>query len=322
MADAGGRPARVLVTGAAGQIGTELVPALRARYGAGNVVAGLRNSAAPPSFGGGPAAQVDVTDRASIAAAVRHHRCDTIVHLAGVLSARGEGDPGLAWAVNVDGTRNVLEVARTLGVPRVFVPSSIAVFGANCPRDATPQDTILQPATMYGVTKVTGELLGEYYVKRYGLQVRGLRLPGIISSEALPGGGTTDYAVEIFHAAVAGREFTCFLEPDTALPMLYMPDCLEAIIGVMEAEPARLQHHTGFNVTGFSVTPAQLAAAICRHLPGFTIRYVPDFRQAIADSWPRSLDDRAARAEWGWRPAYDLETMTADMIRRLKARVG
>ncbi len=317
------KSSKILVTGATGQIGSELTPALRRRYGAENVVAGLHAKAPPRGMlGEGPAATVDVTQRDALRQVVADHHADTIVHLAGILSGAGEQHPALAWDVNVGGLRNVLEVAKEAGVRQVFVPSSIAVFGAGCPRDQTPQDTVLQPSTMYGITKVAGELLGEYYVRRYGLDVRGLRLPGIISSETPPGGGTTDYAVEIFHAAVQDGDYTCFLTPDTELPMLYMPDCLKAILDLLEADPARLVHHTGFNVTGFSVTPARLADAIRRHLPAFTIAYAPDFRQAIADSWPHSLDDSAARAEWGWRPAFDLEAMTAGMLTKLRERLG
>ena len=310
----------ILVTGATGQIGSELTPFLRRRYGAERVVAGVRRNSAPADLGAGPQEVVDVTRREDLDAAISRHKIDTIFHLAGVLSAVGEQDPERAWSVNVGGFINVLEAARAGGAARVFFPSSIAVFGSNCPRDRTPQDTVLQPSTIYGVSKVTGELLGEYYVRRFGLDVRGLRLPGIISSETPPGGGTTDYAVEIFHQALRTGRYRCFLGPDTCLPMMYMPDCLKAIVGVMEAEGSRLTHHCGFNVTGFSVTPALLAEAIRNHLPNFTIEYQADFRQAIADSWPHSLDDSAARQEWGWQPDHDLASMTRAMIGALSAR--
>ncbi|MEK7216704.1 MAG: NAD-dependent epimerase/dehydratase family protein, partial [Chloroflexota bacterium] len=253
---------KVLVTGASGQIGSELTPFLRQRYGPANVVAGVRRNAVPAVLDEGPREAIDVTRRDDLDAAIRRHGIDTIFHLAGVLSAAGEQDPERAWSVNVGGFINTLEAARAGGVARVFFPSSIAAFGTGCPRDQTPQDTVLQPATIYGVSKVTGELLGEYYVRRFGLDVRGLRLPGIISSVAPPGGGTTDYAVEIFYAAVKAGSYTCFLSPETMLPLMYMPDCLKAIVKLMEADRSRLTHHCGFNLTGFSATPALLAEEI------------------------------------------------------------
>lgn len=311
---------KILVTGATGQIGSELTPALRARYGPERVVAGIHRAEGSPALRAGPSAVVDVTQKESIERAVDEHAIDTIFHLAAVLSAAGEKNPSLAWLVNVGGLTNVLEVARERQLGRVIVPSSIAVFGEGSPKDHTPEDTVLRPSTMYGITKVTGELLGEYYVHRFGVDVRGLRFPGIISSETPPQGGTTDYAVEIFYAAVERRPYVCFLGPDTALPMLYMPDCLKALITLAEADASHFTRHCRFNVMGFSVTPAALAAEIRKHVPSFEIRYEPDFRQAIADTWPNSLDDSRARQEWGWSPAYGLAETTREMLAALARR--
>jgi len=312
---------RILVTGACGQIGSELTLALRARYGGENVVAaGHRTQPSPALRDSGPFETVEVTRRESIEAVVEKYNIDTIYHMAAILSATGEKNPQLAWDVNINGLYNVLEVARERQMTRVFCPSSIAAFGPETPRDNTPQETILRPTTMYGVTKVAGELLCNYYVRRFGLDVRGVRYPGIISSETPPGGGTTDYAVEIFYEAIRHGHYTCFLRPDTVLPMMYMPDCLKGTIDLMEADFSRLKHHADFNLAAFSFSPAELVAEIQKHIPTFTCDYQPDFRQAIADSWPRSLDDSAARQEWGWQPSYDLAAMTKDMLERLSKR--
>jgi len=312
---------RVLVTGSEGQIGTELTAALRKRYGAGNVVASdVKLDPARKAQHDGPFELCDVTEAAAVKAVCAKHGVDTIVHLAAILSATGEKNPLRAWHVNVAGLVNTLELARELGLNQVLCPSSIAVFGAGCPRVNTPQETVLRPSTMYGVTKVTGELLCDYYVRRFGVDARGLRYPGIISAEALPGGGTTDYAVEIFYKAVEEGKYTCFLKESTRLPMMYMPDCLKATMDLMEADVERLEHHGDFNVAAMSFSAGELAAEIAKHVPGFTVRYEPDSRQAIADSWPESIDDSAARSEWGWKPSYDLATMTKDMLERLSAR--
>jgi nucleoside-diphosphate-sugar epimerase len=312
---------RILVTGACGQIGSELTLALRARYGGENVVAaGHRTQPSPALRDSGPFETVEVTRRESVEAVVEKYNIDTIYHMAAILSATGEKNPQLAWDVNINGLYNVLEVARERQMTRVFCPSSIAAFGPETPRDNTPQETILRPTTMYGVTKVAGELLCNYYVRRFGLDVRGVRYPGIISSETPPGGGTTDYAVEIFYEAIRHGHYTCFLRPDTVLPMMYMPDCLKGTIDLMEADFSRLKHHADFNLAAFSFSPAELVAEIQKHIPTFTCDYQPDFRQAIADSWPRSLDDSAARQEWGWQPSYDLAAMTKDMLERLSKR--
>jgi len=312
---------RILVTGACGQIGSELTMALRQRYGYDKVVAaGHRTQPGEVLRNSGPFEFIDVTKRETIEEVVRKYDIDTIYHMAAILSAIGEEKPHLAWEVNMNGLRNVLEVAREHQMVRVFCPSSIAVFGPRTPRDNTPQETILCPTTIYGITKVAGELLCNYYFHRFGLDVRGVRYPGIISSETLPGGGTTDYAVEIFYAAVRHKRYTCFVREDTVLPMMYMPDCLKAAIELMEADLSRLEHHADFNVAAMSFSAGELAAEIRKHIPEFVCEYKPDFRQAIADSWPRSIDDSAARQEWGWEPSYDLAAMTEDMLEKLSRR--
>jgi nucleoside-diphosphate-sugar epimerase len=311
---------RVLVTGALGQIGSELTLALRERYGCDNVVATDLRSPEGPLAETGPCDILDVTDLNAVAEAVKKYETDTVYHLAAILSATGEKNPALCWRVNIDGTLNILNLAVELKLGTIIVPSSIAVFGPETPRENTPQETVLKPRTMYGVTKVCGELLGDYYVKRFGADVRGLRYPGIISSETPPGGGTTDYAVDIFYKAVQEGRYTCFVKEDTALPMMYMPDCIKATIDLAEADFTALKHHGDFNVGALSFTAGELAAEIARHIPGFRVSYEPDFRQAIADSWPRSVDDSAAREEWGWRPAWDLSSMTADMLERLSVK--
>jgi len=312
---------RILVTGAVGQIGSELTVELRRRYGAENIVAtGHRTKPSAALWESGPFEFIDVAQRDTLEAVVRKYDIDTIYHMAAILSAVGEKKPLLAWEVNMNGLHNVLEVAREQELTRVFCPSSIAVFGPETPRDNTPQETILRPTTMYGVTKVAGELLGEYYVRRFGVDVRGVRYPGIISSETLPGGGTTDYAVAIYYEAIARRRYTCFVRADTVLPMMYMPDCIKATIDLMEVDRARLKHHADFNLASMSFSAEELAAEIKKHIPEFECDYRPDSRQEIADSWPRSIDDSAAREEWGWQPEYDLAAMTVDMLERLGKR--
>jgi nucleoside-diphosphate-sugar epimerase len=312
---------KILVTGAVGQIGSELTVELRQRFGAENVVAaGHRTPPGDALREGGSFEFVDVTNRQAIEAVLEKHDIDTIYNMAAILSAVGEERPQLAWDVNVNGLYNILELAREKPLNQVFCPSSIAVFGPDTPRDNTPQETVLRPTTMYGVTKVSGELLCDYYAHRYGVDVRGVRYPGIISSETLPGGGTTDYAVGIFYEAVARKRYTCFVREDTVLPMMYMPDCIKGTIDLMEADAARLEHHADFNMASMSFSAGQLAAEIAKHIPGFVCEYEPDARQAIADSWPRSIDDSAARTEWGWQPDYDLAAMTVDMLDKLGRR--
>jgi nucleoside-diphosphate-sugar epimerase len=306
---------KILVTGAVGQIGSELTLELRRKYGAANVVATGRKTAPSDALkNSGPFYFVDVNKPETVLEVVKKHGIDTIYHMAAILSVAGEANPKLAWYVNMDGLYNMLEMARELNMARVIVPSSIAAFGPETPRDNTPNDTILKPRTIYGVTKVAGELLGDYYYRKYGLDVRGLRYPGIISHETLPGGGTTDYAVAIYYEAVKAGKYTCFVREDTRLPMMYMPDCIKATIDLAEADIDRLKHHADFNVGAMSFSAGELAAAIRKHIPAFVCAYKPDFRQQIADSWPMALDDTCAREEWGWKPAYDLPAMTKDML--------
>lgn len=313
---------RILVTGALGQIGSELVPALRERYGADQVVASDIRMTQRSDAEEGPFVYADCTRRRDVQELVRRYDIDTIYHLAALLSAVAEEKPHAAWDINMGGLYRVLEVAREIGCA-VFFPSSIGAFGPGTPRRSTPQDTIQRPTTMYGVTKVSGELLCDYYHSRFGVDSRGVRFPGLISHVAPPGGGTTDYAVEIFYAAIRHGRYTCPLEPETCLDMMYMPDAVAAAIGVMEADATKLVHRNAFNVTAMNFTPERLTAEIRRHVPGFTIDYEVDpVRQAIADSWPDSLDDTAARSEWGWAPDYDLASMTSDMLEKLGTRLA
>lgn len=312
---------KILVIGSAGQIGSELVPELRKIYGNDNVIAtDLNPTPCAKIKDFGPYEILDVLNRDALTTIIKKYGIDCIVNMAALLSATGEKNPMLAWNVNMNGLINVLEVSRENGIKRVFNPSSIAAFGPETPRDNTPQDTILKPKSMYGVTKVAGELLADYYVMKYGLDVRGVRYPGIISHETLPGGGTTDYAVAIFYEAVKTGKYTCFLKEDTMLPMMYMPDCLKATIDLMHADKSKLIHHSDFNVAAMSFTPKTLTESIQKYIPGFSIDYNIDYRQAIADSWPRSINDSAARAEWGWKPSFDLDAMTKDMIEALKLK--
>ncbi len=312
---------KILVTGALGQIGSELVEALRERYGADSVVASDIKML-PASDVDGPFEFVDCTKLHQVREAVNRHQIDTIFHLAALLSAVGEEKPQVAWDVNMGGIYKVLEVARQSGCA-VFFPSSIAAFGPTTPAVATPQDTIQRPTTIYGVTKVSGELLCDYYWQRFGVDTRGVRFPGLISHVAKPGGGTTDYAVEIFYEAIRNRRYRCGLGPDTRLDMMYMPDALRAVVEVMEAEPERLTHRNSFNVTAMNFTPEELAAEIRRHIPEFAMEYeINPELQKIADSWPDSIDDREARSQWGWAPEYDLESMTRDMLERLEDKLS
>jgi nucleoside-diphosphate-sugar epimerase len=246
---------------------------------------------------------------------------DIIIHNASVLSATGERNPQLAYRTNVEGSYNILEAVRILNLDQALVPSSIAAFGPSTPQDNTPNDVIMRPTTMYGVTKVFVELLGEYYAKRYDLDFRSLRYPGVISSETLPGGGTTDYAVEIFYEALKNKKYTSFLAKDTMLPMMYMPDCLKCTVDLMEADASKLVHRS-YNITAMSFTPKDIANEIKKHIPEFEIDYEPDFRQQIAETWPRSIDDSVAREEWGWKPEYDLASMTKDMLEKLSKKLG
>ncbi len=309
---------RILVTGAAGQIGSELVLALCERYGADQVVASDIKALAF-SYPG-PFELLDVTKKSDIEAVVDRHQIDVIYHLAAILSAVGEQKPNLCWHVNMDGLHNVLDVARERACSRIFCPSSIAVFGSRTPRYNVPQETVLDPATMYGITKVSGELLCRYYYQKYGMDLRGIRYPGLISSQTYPGGGTTDYAVAIFYEAVAKRRYRCFLGEGTVLPMMYMPDAIKATLDLMDADPGQLKRRVDYNLAAMSFSAGELAAEIKRHILNFEVEYEPDYRQAIADTWPCTIDDSAARQEWGWQPDYDLASMTIDMLEKLGRR--
>ena len=312
---------KILVIGSVGQIGSEFTLELRRIYGNDNVVANGRKTAPSEKLmNSGPFEFFDTTDREKLTEVCKKYGINVIINMAAILSATGEKNPMLAWDVNMNGLINVLEVARELKMEQVLIPSSIAVFGPETPVDNTPQETILKPTTMYGVTKVAGELLADYYVRRYGMDVRGLRYPGIISNETLPGGGTTDYAVAIYYEAIKYKKYTCFVKEDTQLPMMYMPDCLKATIDLMQADFSKLKHHSDFNVGAMSFTVGELAASIKKYIPEFEISYEPDFRQEIADSWPNSVDDTAARKEWGWKPDFDLDAMTQDMLKAIQKK--
>lgn len=312
---------KIMVTGSVGQIGSELTMVLRKKYGNDNVLAtDCRTELNPELRDSGPFELINVVKKETIEEVVKKYNIDTIYHLSAILSAEGEKNPVLCWDVNMNGTYNILEVALEHEMTRIFIPSSIAAFGPETPLDNTPQETILRPKTIYGVTKVAGELLSNYYVKRFGLDIRGCRYPGIISYETPLGGGTTGYAVTIYFEAVKNKKYTCYVKEDTRLPMMYMPDCLKATVDLMEADFSRLKHHSDFNVAAMSFSAGELAAEIKKYIPEFTCEYEPDFRQEIADSWPNSIDDSAAREEWGWEPSYDLAAMTKDMLDVLNKR--
>jgi nucleoside-diphosphate-sugar epimerase len=308
---------RILVTGSNGQLGRDLVVALRQHYGTTNVIESgwhaVSYSDASRSY-----EILDVTDAAQLKRLIQQHQINIIYHLAGILSAKGEQYPDRCWDVNINGLRHVLEAAKSHNL-KVFFPSSIAVFGPHTPKLDTPQVTVEDPTTMYGITKVTGELLCHYYAQQ-GVDVRSLRLPGIISYSAPPGGGTTDFAVEIFHAALQSGSYTCFVRPETRLPMMYIADAIRAIIGIMQADSAAVKIRSSYNITAVSFSAAELVAEIQTHLPNFTCRYAPDFRQAIADSWPSIIDDSRARADWGWQHHYDLAAIVEEMLEKLTSR--
>ena len=313
---------KVLVTGALGQIGTDLVLFLRGIYGEGNVIASSRSKKDGHILcENGIFELIDVRDPKNVDEVVRRHKITDIYHLASILSAVGEGNPQMLWDINMNGLYNVLEVARAHNCA-VMVPSSIAVFGPGTPLDMTPQDTIMRPSTIYGVSKVAGELLCDYYFKKYGVDVRGLRYPGLISNAALPGGGTTDYAVHIYYDAIKHKKYSCFLKEGTYIDMMYMPDAIEGTYMLMQADPAKLKHRNAFNFCAMSFAPEHIAAEIKKVIPEFEMDYdVDPVRQAIADSWPNSIDDSAAREEWGWKPKYDLAAMTKDMIEVLSKKL-
>lgn len=310
---------RILITGGCGQIGSELSKELVERYGKENIL--VTDIKQPKKHFSYNFEILDVMDQKALDHIIRSFKPDAIFHMAAILSATGESNPLLCWNINMQGSINTFESALKHSVRKVFLPSSIAVWGNRIDKDSTIQDSVLYPTTMYGVTKVSGEVLGFYYYKKYGLDIRGIRYPGIISSETLPGGGTTDYAVDIFYKAILNKEYDCFLSPNTVLPMMYMPDCIKATIKLMEADPERLIHRTNFNVTAMSFSPEILAAEIRKHITEFKITYSPDFRQKIAESWPRSIDDSQARDQWDWKPDHNISSMTKDMIEKLRLRI-
>ena len=307
---------RILIIGANGQIGSVLVDFLRGIYGENNVTgADLRE----PEIVKGPFEKLDATDGDAVARVVKKYKISQVYHLAAILSAKGEQEPLKTWQINMQTYCNVLEAAREYGVRQVFYPSSIAVFGAGTNGEAK-QNSMLNPATVYGISKVAGENWSNYYFKRYGVDIRSLRYPGIIGYQSMPGGGTTDYAVDIYHKAVKGEHFECFLKSDTTLPMIYISDALDATVRLMEAPADRIAVRTGYNLAGMSFSPAEIAASIRKVIPDFEVSYQPDFRQEIAESWPQNIDDSEARKDWGWRPSYSLEKMTKEMILELRKK--
>jgi nucleoside-diphosphate-sugar epimerase len=314
---------RILVTGSCGQLGTELVAELRARFGMENVLA--TDLAAPknPDFPAGPFENLNVLDRHSLDELISRFQPTQIYHLAAILSAAAEKNPTLAWDVNIAGYMHVLDAARDSKglIKKVYAPSSIAVFGPNTPRWETPQHTITDPTTVYGITKLVDERLADYYFRNYGLDVRSIRYPGLISYKTPPGGGTTDYAVDIFYKVVLEKSFTSFLKPDSALPMMYMPDAIRATLELMDAPSDKIKIRSSYNLGAITFTPAELAEEIRRQFGDFELQYAPDFRQAIADSWPASIDDSAARSDWGWKPEFGLSEMVKDMLFHIAAKL-
>ncbi len=314
---------KILVTGSVGQIGSELVPALRAKHGNENVVATGHRTMPSESFrNAGPFEIVDVMDKEAFKAIIEKHDIDTVYHLVSILSAAGEKNPDLAWDVNMETLKNVLDLAREHEMSRVFWASSIAAFGPSTPKDNTPQMTVMDPNTMYGLTKVAGELLCNYCFEKHGVDVRSLRYPGIVSYKTLPGGGTTDYAVEIFYEALKNRKYTCFLKEDATLPMMYMPDAVKATIDIMQADSSRIKNRMSYNLAAVSFSPKEIAEEIKKHIPEFECTYEPDFRQKIAESWPKVIDDSSARKDWGWKHEFGLAEMTKDMLEKLSEKLG
>jgi len=312
---------KVLVIGALGQIGSELTEALRSKYGEENIVASDLKIQKISNNGKNILEHLDCTDYEAVKKSVQKYQITTIYHLAAILSATAEKNPVQAWKVNMNGLFNVLEVAREFNC-KVFVPSSIAAFGPSTPKQKTPQVTIQRPNTMYGVTKVAGELLCDYYYSKFGVDVRGVRYPGIISYKTLPGGGTTDYAVEIYYEALKQKKYECFLEGNTYLDMMYMPDAVRASIELMEADPKKLKNRNAYNISAMSINPLDIAKSIKKFIPEFELKFKIDpMKQAIADSWPQSLDDNSAREEWNWKAEFDLDTMTKDMLEKLSQKL-
>lgn len=311
---------KILITGALGQIGSELSSALKKIYGEKNVITSdLKTTGVADEYQ--PYETLDILNKTALAEVIKKHNIDVIYHLAAILSASGEKNPQLCFDVNIIGLYNVLEVARDLNIKQIICPSSIAVFGPETPRDNTPQQTVILPKTMYGITKASGELICNYFVQKYQMDIRGLRYPGLISYKAPPGGGTTDYAVEIFYQAITKKSYQCFLKPDTTLPMMYMEDAIRGTIELSQIEFKKLKNYCDFNFAGISFSCQELADEIKKSIPDFVISYAPDFRQAIADSWPKSIDDSEARNQWGWKPQFNLEKMTLDMIKNLQKKI-
>lgn len=308
---------KILVIGASGQIGVELTLALRKIYGNANVVASDMREENELLKGTGPYVSMDVMNKEMLHVQVIRQNITQIYLLAAILSATGEKNPNLAWNLNMQGLLNVLDIAREEQLKKVYWPSSIAVFGPTSPKQNCPQQTVIEPITVYGISKYAGEFWCNYYNRRYGVDVRSLRYPGLISYKSAPGGGTTDYAIEIFHEALENGKYQCFLQEDTYLPMMYMPDAIKATIDLMEAPAENISVRTSYNIAGVSFSPKEITAAIQKHIPDFTISYQPDYRQAIANSWPQSIDDSVARNDWGWNHAYDLDALTADMLKNL-----
>jgi len=312
---------KILVIGASGQIGVELTLALRSIYGANNVIASDLREENPLLHGTGPYVSMDVMNKEMLHVQVIRQNITQIYLLAAILSATGEKNPGLAWHLNMQGLLNILDIAREEKLTKVYWPSSIAVFGPTSPKQNCPQQTIIEPTTVYGISKYAGEFWCNYYHMKYGVDVRSLRYPGLISYKSAPGGGTTDYAVEIFYEALESQSYTSFLEKDTYLPMMYMPDAIRATIELMEAPVEKIKTRTSYNLSSMSFSPEEIGAVIKKHIPVFTMDYAPDYRQQIANSWPQSIDDSEARSDWGWKHEYDLERMTADMLDNLKDTV-
>jgi nucleoside-diphosphate-sugar epimerase len=309
---------KILVIGASGQIGVELTLGLRKIYGNANVVASDLREQNPLLEGTGPYVSLDVMNKEMLHVQVIRQNITQIYLLAAILSATGEKNPGLAWNLNMQGLLNVLDIAREEKLHKVYWPSSIAVFGPTSPKRNCPQQTIIEPITVYGISKYAGEFWCNYFHQRYAVDVRSIRYPGLISYKSAPGGGTTDYAVEIFHEALEEKKYECFLQEDTYLPMMYMPDAIRATIELMEAPAHKIKTRTSYNVSGMSFSPKEIGAEIQKHIPEFTISYKPDYRQAIANSWPQSIDDAVARNDWGWKEEYDLPAMTKDMLVNLQ----
>jgi nucleoside-diphosphate-sugar epimerase len=308
---------KILVIGASGQIGVELTLALRKIYGSANVIASDLREENQLLHGTGPYVSLDVMNKEMLHVQVIRQNVTQIYLLAAILSATGEKNPNLAWHLNMQGLLNVLDIAREEKLNKVYWPSSIAVFGPTSPKQQCPQQTIIEPITVYGISKYAGEFWCNYFFHKYGVDVRSLRYPGLISYKSAPGGGTTDYAVEIFHEALSDQHYDCFLSKDTYLPMMYMPDAIRATIELMEAPKESIKTRTSYNISGMSFSPEEIAAEIKKHIPGFTISYKPDYRQSIANSWPQSIDDSVARNDWGWKQEYNLGTMTKDMLDNL-----